>query len=104
MAGTDRLLALVTGHELDDLLAHPPEVSAQADQDRGGDAFALAHQTEQHVLRPDVAVAQLQSLAERELQDLLGPRGERRGAAGCRAGHPDGLLDLLAHGLEGDPE
>ena len=104
LAGADRLLALIARHELDHLLAHAAEVGAEADQHGGGHAFALAHQTEQHVLGPDVAVAQLQRFAQRELENLLGPRGERRGAAGGRPGHPDRLLDLFTHGLEGDPE
>ena len=60
LARADRLLALVAGHELDDLLAHPAQIGAEADQNGGGDAFALAHQSEQHVLGADVTVAQLQ--------------------------------------------
>ena len=38
------------------------------------------HETEQQVLRPDVGVVGLQRLPERELEDLLRPRRERRGA------------------------
>ena len=104
LARADGLLALVARHELDDLLAHPAEVGSEAHQHGGGDALALAHETEEHVLGADVAVAELQRLAQRELEDLLGPRRERRGAARRGAGHADRLFDLLAHGLEGDPE
>ena len=104
LARADRLLALVPGHELDDLLAHPTEVGSEADQDGGGHALALAHEAEQHVLRADVAVAELQRLAERQLEDLLRPRRERRGAARRGPGHTDGLFDLFTHGLERDPE
>src|SRR5438270_12739010 len=40
------------------------------------DAFALAREPEQDVLRPDVVVTERQRLAERELEDLLRARGE----------------------------
>ena len=103
-AGAHRLLALVAGEELDDLLADTRQVGAEALEHLGGDALALADQTEQHVLGADVAVAELQRLAQRELEDLLRPRGERRRAGRGRAGQADRLLDLLAHGLERDAE
>jgi hypothetical protein len=54
------------------------EVGTQADEHLGGDAFAFAHETEEHVLSADVVVAELQRLAERQLEHLLGPRRERR--------------------------
>ena len=56
------------------------------------------------MLGADVVVAELQGLAQRQLEDLLGPGGERRRPGRGRARQADGLLDLLAHGLEGDPE
>ena len=88
LAATDGLLALVAREQLDDLLADPGQVGAEALQDLGGHALALAHQSEQHVLGADVAVAELQRLAQRQLEDLLGPGGERRGARSgrCRPG------------------
>ena len=104
LAGADRLLALIAGHELDHLLAHAAEIGPEADQHGGGHAFAFTHQTEQHVLGTDVAVAELQRLAQRQLENFLRPRRERRGAARRRPGHPDRLLDLLTHGLERYPE
>ncbi len=104
LARADRLLALVARHELDDLLAHPSEVGPEADEDGGRHTLALADETEEHVLGADVAVAELQRLTERELEDLLGPRGERRGPAGRGPGHADRLFDLLANGFEGDPQ
>ena len=69
-----------------------------------GHAFALADEPEEHVLGADVVVAELQRLAKRQLEDLLRPRRERRrtGRGGPR--QTDGLLDLLAHRLERDPE
>ena len=100
--GGRRVLALVARHHLDHLLADPSEVSPERDEDLGGDALALADQAEQHVLGPDVGVAELQRLAQRELEDLLGPRGERRGPRRGVSRHADRLLDLLADGLERD--
>ena len=62
------------------------EVGAQLDQDLGRHALALPDEAEEDVLRTDVVVAQLERLAQRELEDLLGSRGERNvpaGRAGC---------------------
>ena len=103
-AGPHRLLALVARHQLDDLLAHAPQVGAEADQHLGRHALALAHQAEQHVLGADVAVPELQRLAQGQLEDLLGTGGEGGRAARRAAGHADGLLDLLPHGLERDAQ
>src|SRR5205823_10858137 len=75
--GGGSLLALVAGEQLDDLLADPVEVGAELDQHLGGDALALTDQAEQDVLGTDVVVAELQRLAEAELEDLLRARGER---------------------------
>jgi hypothetical protein len=69
--------ALVAGEQLDDLLAHTREVCAELDQHLSGDALALADEAEQDVLGADVVVAQLQRLAQRQFQNLLGARGER---------------------------
>ncbi len=82
-----RCRALVAGQQLDDLLAHPGEVGAQLDQHLGGDALALADQAEQDVLGADVVVAELQRLAQAQLEDLLRPRREgdvaRTAPTGC---------------------
>ena len=56
------------------------------------------------MLGADVVVAELQRLAERQLQDLLGPRSERRRTGGRRAGRTDRLLDLLADRFQADTE
>ena len=98
------LAALVAREQLDDLLADAGQVGAEADEDLGGDALALADETEQHVLGADVVVAELQRLSQRELEDLLRPRRERRRAGRGRPGGTDRLLDLLAYGLERDAE
>ena len=67
-AGLRGLLALVAAQQLDDLLAHPGQFGAQLDQDLGGDALALTDQAEQNVLGADVVVAELQRLAQAQLQ------------------------------------
>ena len=103
-AGGD-LLALaagVAGQELDHGLADAVQVGAELLQDLGGDALALADQAEQDVLGADVVVAELQRLAQRQLQDLLRSRGERDVTGGGRLALTDDLLDLLADRLERD--
>jgi len=94
------LLALVAGEQLDDLLAHAAEVGAELHEHLGGDTFALTDETEEDVLRADVVVAQLERLAQRELEHLLGPRRERDVARRCLAAVADDLFHLGAHGLE----
>ncbi len=103
-AGGDGLLALVAGDELDDLLAHAVEVRAELVEDLGGDALTLTDEAEQDVLGPDVVVGQLQRLAQRQLEDLLGARGEGDVAGGSLLALTDDLLHLGAHGLERDAE
>src|SRR5690606_19152424 len=70
LAGLAR--AGVARQELDDLLAHPRQVCAQLHQHLGGHALALTDEAEEDVLGADVVVAELERLAERQLQDLLG--------------------------------
>jgi hypothetical protein len=89
-----RLLALVAGQQLDDLLAHPVEVGAELDQHLGGDALALADQAEQDVLGADVVVAELQRLAQRELETFLARGGERDVPGRRLLALADDLLDL----------
>ena len=103
-AGRGRLLALVTGEQLDDLLADAVEVGAELHQDLGGDALALADQAEQDVLGADVVVAELQRLAQRQLQHLLGPRGEGDVTGRGLLALADDLLHLLADALQRDAE
>ena len=103
-AGRGGLLALEAGEQLDDLLADPVEVGAELDQHLGGDALALADQAEQDVLGADVVVAELQRLAQRELEDLLGARRERDVPARRLLALADDLLDLRADGLQRDAE
>jgi hypothetical protein len=71
-------------------------------QHLGGDAFALANETEQDVLGADVVVTKLQRLAQREFEHLLGARSERDVTAGCLLALTDDLFDLFAHRLQRD--
>ena len=96
--------ALVAGQQLDDLLADAGQVGAELDEHLGGDALALADQAEEDVLGADVVVAELQRLAQRQLEDLLGARRERDVPGRRRAALADDLLDLAAHGLERDAQ
>jgi hypothetical protein len=66
----------VTGKELDDLLAHTTEIGAELYEHLSGNAFTFADEPKQDVLGTDVVVAELQSLAERQLEDLLSSRSE----------------------------
>src|SRR3712207_8113551 len=93
-AGRGRLLALVAGEQLDDLLADTVEVGAELHQDLGGDALALADEAEQDVLGADVVVAELERLAQRQLEHLLRPRGEGDVAGRGLLALPDDLLHL----------
>ncbi len=52
------------------------------------------------MLGADVGVVDLQRLAHRELEHLLGPRRERNVTGGRLLALPDDLFDLFAHSLE----
>ena len=80
------------------------EVGAELDEHLGGDALALADEAEQDVLGADVVVAELQRLAQRELEHLLGAGRERDVAGRRRAALADDLLDLVADRLERDAQ
>ncbi len=86
----------------DDLVADLLGVGVEVEQDAGGDALVLADQAEQDVLGADVVVAEAQSLAQRELENLLGARRERDLAAGDFLTGADDAHDLRAHALDGD--
>src|SRR5712691_6453184 len=65
------------GREPDDLMPDLLAAGAEAGQHLGGHAAALAEQAEQHVLGADGPAAMVECLLLRELEDLLGARGER---------------------------
>ncbi len=98
--GFHRLLALVAGQQLDDLLTHPVEIRTQLHQHLRRDTLTLTDQAEQNVLGADVVVAELQRLAQAQFQHLLGPRGERDVTGRGLLALPDDLLNLAAHALQ----
>ena len=71
------LAAPGAGEELDHGLADLLQLGAELLQDLGRHALTLTDQPEEDVLGADVVVPELQRLAEAELEDLLGPGGER---------------------------
>ena len=97
------LRLLSTRDELHHFLAHAERIRPQVEKDDRGDPFPLADEPEEYVLGADVAVIELQCLTKAELEDLLGPRRERRELVGEVPGTRF-LLDLPAYGLAGDPE
>ena len=100
LAGACGLLALVTREQLDDLLADPARIRAELDKHLGGHAFTLTDEAEEDVLGADVVVAQLQGLAQRELQHLLGARGKGDVTGRGLLARADDLLHLLADTVE----
>ncbi len=97
-------LHLVAMQELHHLLADQVQVSAQVGEHPGRHAFTFTDQAEQDVLGADVVVAELQRLAQRELEHLLRTRRERNMAARGFLSPADNLLDLLPYGGQADPE
>jgi len=77
-AGSGRLLGrrVLLAEGRDDLVADLLERHAERFEDARGDPLALPDEPEEQVLRPDVAMAELAGLVDRELDDLLGPRRE----------------------------
>jgi len=71
------------GEQLDHSLADAGQVGPELHEHLGGHALTLADQAEQQVLGADVVVVELERLAKGELQDLLGPRRERRWLVGA---------------------
>ena len=60
--------------DADDLVAHLVQVDAEALEHAGGDALALADETQQQVLRADVVVAEAARLVDGQLDHPLGAR------------------------------
>ena len=101
-AGAGLAAATWAGEHADDLVADLLAVGVEVEQDARGDALVLADEAEQDVLGADVVVAQAQRLAEGELQDLLGARGEGDLAGGDLLARAHDADDLGAHALHGD--
>ena len=92
------------GEHADDLVADLLRVGVEVEEDARGDALVLADEAEQDVLGADVVVAQAQRLAEGELEDLLGARGERDLPGRHFLAGADDAHDLRAHALHSDVE
>jgi len=67
----------VVRKKLNHRLTHFLEFGPQLLEDLGGHPLALADESEEDVLGPDVVVAELEGFAQAQLQHLLGPRSER---------------------------
>ena len=95
-------LRKTSGEQVDDGGANVDGMRPQVDQYLSGHPFTLADEPEQDVLGPDVVVAELQRLPQRQLEDLLGSGRERNltGRRGLTSSHR--LLDLLPDRLERD--
>jgi hypothetical protein len=100
-AGGLRLLLLGAtgaGKKLDNGLTHLLEFGPELLQDLGGDTLPFPDETEQDVLGPDVVVAKLESLTQRQLQNLLGPWSKGDVTRWRLLALTDDLDDLVADG------
>src|SRR5205823_3088364 len=102
--GAGLLAAARPGEHADDLVADLLGVGVEVEQDPRGDAFVLADEAEQDVLGADVVVTERESLAQRQLEHLLGARRERDLAGGDLVTLADDAGDLRAHLFDGDVE
>src|SRR5215469_855617 len=82
------------------------KVDTAADEDLNPYALALAEQAEEQMLGPDVVVAKLQRLAQRELEYLLRSRSEWNVPARNfpLLAQADDLLDFEPSRVESDPQ
>ena len=97
LAGPLRLRRGTGGRALrqdaDDLVADLVEIDPERLQDAGGDPLALADESEQQVLRPDVVVAEAARLVDGQLDDPLGARRQPDLADDRPVAPPDDELD-----------
>ena len=77
------------------------QVDIHLDEHLGAHALAFADQAEQDVLGADIAVTELQRLAQTQLQHLLGVRSKGNVPVGGGIAFADHLLDLLAGVVQG---
>ena len=96
------LLALNAGEQLDVGLPNLGKIGPELLKHLGGDPFALADEPEKDVLGADVVVPELEGFPERQLENLLGARGERNVSAGSLGALSNDLHDLESHRLEAD--
>ena len=84
--------------------AHALQVDAQALQDAGGNAFALADEAQQQVLGADVVMVQPARFVDGKLDDLLRPRREAYLAHRRTLAAADDELDCRAHLVQLDAQ
>ena len=89
---------------MNDLLAHTVQIGAKLDEYLRCDAFALADQAQEDVLRADVVVPELQCLTKRQLENLFRPWSEGNMSTRSLLPLTDDLFNLLADGFQRDAE
>ena len=87
------LLRLCLSEDTRGLAAYPFQIHAQALQHTGGDAFAFANETQKHVLRADVGVAQPSRFVDGEFDHFLRARREADLTAALTVAATDDELD-----------
>ena len=85
------------GQDADHLVADLVEVHAEGLQDARRDAFALADEAKQQVLRADVVVPEAARLVDGELDHALGPRRQADLSDDRPVAPPDDELDRGPH-------
>ena len=90
--------------DVDDLGADLVQADAERLEHAGGDALALAHEPEQQVLGADVVVVEPSRLVDRQLDHLLGARGQSDIAGHRAITATDDELDGTAHLVQLDAE
>ena len=96
------LVLVVAADHIDDRAAQISKIDAELDEDLGAHSLALTDEAKEDVLGADVAVTELESLAQAELEDLTGMRGERDVPVRRRGALPDHLDHLIAGSLQFD--
>ncbi len=94
----------MAGEQLDDRRADLVEIGAEVEQHLRRHTLALADEAEQDVLGADVVVAELQRLAQRQLEHLLGARRERDVPRRHERALADEVLDLRVDVLKRDAQ
>src|SRR5262245_2868600 len=72
-------LLIPVAKDVEDFVADLLELEAEVHQDLGGDALLLAHEAEEEMLGPDVAMVEVMSLFHGVFDDLLGAMRQRIG-------------------------